>query len=57
MTQFQAEVPDPLRDDLPGFLSASGVAAPTIRVLFAIFIRPGGSSAALSEAISESGAE
>ncbi len=38
MSQFQAEIPDPLVHNLPGFLSASGMRTPTIRILFAIFI-------------------
>jgi len=38
MAQLQAEVPDPLRDDLPGFLSAGRMATPAIRVLLGIFI-------------------
>src|SRR5260221_5563322 len=36
--QLQAEVPDPLRDDLPGFLPAGSVRTPAIRVLFRVFI-------------------
>lgn len=38
MSQLQAQVPGPLANTLPGFLSASAVAAPTIGLLFAIFL-------------------
>jgi hypothetical protein len=38
MSQFQAQVPHPLRDHLPALLSPGGVAAPAIRVEFLIFI-------------------
>ncbi len=38
MAQFETQVPDPLRDDLPRFLSAGCVRTPTIRVLFLILI-------------------
>jgi hypothetical protein len=38
MAQFQEYVPDPLKDDLPGFLSSGCMTAPAIRVLFVIFI-------------------
>ncbi len=38
MAQFQAHVPDPLTDDLPGFLSSGCMTTPAIRVLFVIFI-------------------
>lgn len=34
MPQFEAEVPDPLADDLPGFLATRGMRTPPIRVLF-----------------------
>ena len=42
MTQLQPEVPDPLIDDLPDFLSGGGMRAPAIRVLFLVFIRKRG---------------
>jgi len=32
MSQFQAQIPDPLADDTPCLLPPGGVAAPTIRV-------------------------
>src|SRR5437764_1199625 len=38
MAQLQAHVPDPLTDDLPGFLSSRCMTAPAIRVLFLVFI-------------------
>ena len=38
MAQFQAQVPDPVTQDLPGFLPTGGVRAPAVGVLFAIFI-------------------
>ena len=38
MPQLQAQVPDPLADDLPGLLSPGGVAAPAIGVEFGILI-------------------
>jgi predicted exporter len=38
MAQLQAHVPDPLTDDLPGFLSSGCMTAPAVRVLFVIFI-------------------
>jgi len=41
MAQLQAHVPDPLTDDLPGFLSSGCMTAPAIRVLFVIFIGKG----------------
>src|SRR5258708_4231437 len=37
MAQFQAEVPDPLADDLPALLTPGGMAAPTVGFLLAIF--------------------
>src|SRR5258708_22978195 len=39
MTQFQAEVPDPLRHQLPALLSPGRMAAPSIRIDFLVFIR------------------
>ena len=42
MPQLQTEVPDPLRDDLPGFLPASGLRTPAIGILLAIFVAQGG---------------
>lgn len=38
MPQFQAQVPDPLGDHLPAFLSPGCVAAPSVGVEFAVFI-------------------
>jgi hypothetical protein len=38
MTQFQAQIPDPLRDDLPAFLARCGMAGPSVRVLLQVFI-------------------
>jgi hypothetical protein len=39
MPHLQAQVPDPLADDLPGLLPPGGVAAPAIGVEFLILIR------------------
>src|SRR5690242_3413331 len=36
--KLQAEVPDPLRDHLPAFLSPGGVTAPSVKIEFAVFI-------------------
>ena len=41
MPQFQAEVPHPLREDLPPFLAASRVTTPAVGVLFLVFISEG----------------
>src|SRR2546421_1748521 len=38
MTQLQTEIPDPLRDDLPGFLSSGRVTTPPVGVLLLVFI-------------------
>src|SRR5260370_14313560 len=38
MTQFQAQVPDPLRDNLPGFLSSGRMRTPPVGVLLLVFI-------------------
>src|SRR5437016_14109534 len=38
MAQLQSEVPDPLRHDLPDFLTACRMATPTVWILFLIFI-------------------
>src|SRR5207245_1440026 len=38
MTQFQAQVPHPLRDDLPRVLTARSVRTPAVGVLFLLFI-------------------
>jgi hypothetical protein len=38
MSQFKAEIPHPLREDLPEFLSTGSVGTPTIRILFLIFV-------------------
>ncbi len=38
MTQLQAEIPDPLTDDLPRFLPGGRMTTPAIRVLLLIFI-------------------
>jgi len=39
MTQFQAEVPDPLRENEPKLLAEGGVRTPAIRILLLVFIR------------------
>jgi hypothetical protein len=41
MAQFQAEVPDPLRNHLPARLTPGGVRAPAVGVLFLVFIGEG----------------
>ncbi len=41
MAQFQAEVPDPLRNHLPALLTPGGVRAPAVGVLFLVFIGEG----------------
>src|SRR5437588_8848441 len=38
MTQFEAQIPHPLREDLPKLLSIGCVGAPTVCVLFFVFI-------------------
>jgi hypothetical protein len=38
MPQFQAQIPDPLREDLPELLAAGGVRTPAIRILFLVLI-------------------
>src|SRR6266699_3154886 len=38
MTQFQAQVPDPLRDNLPRFLSSGRMRTPPVGVLLLVFI-------------------
>jgi hypothetical protein len=38
MSQFEAEVPHPLREDLPKLLATGCVRAPAIHVLFFVFI-------------------
>lgn len=38
MTQFQPQVPHPLRDDLPGVLSSRRVTTPAIGILLLVFI-------------------
>ena len=38
MPHFQAQVPHPLRDHLPAFLTPGGVTTPAIGVLFLVFI-------------------
>ncbi len=42
MPQLQAQIPDPLRNDLPGFLTAGRMRTPPIWILFFVFIREGG---------------
>lgn len=42
LSEFQTEIPHPLREDLPEFLSASGMRAPAIRVLLGVFVRKNG---------------
>lgn len=41
MTEFESEVPEPLGDDLPRFLSGRGVTTPAVRVKFLVFIGKG----------------
>src|SRR5260370_47069 len=38
MAQFETEVPDPLTEDLPGFLPARGVTTPAVGILLLVFI-------------------
>ncbi len=38
MPQFQPEVPNPLRDQLPALLSPGRMAAPPVRVLLFVFV-------------------
>ena len=38
MPQFEAQVPNPLREDLPDLLPTGGVRTPAIRILLLIFI-------------------
>lgn len=38
MAQFQTEIPHPLRDNLPGFLSGGGMATPAVGVEFLVFV-------------------
>jgi hypothetical protein len=38
LSQLQADVPDPLREDLPELLPARSVRDPTIGILFLIFV-------------------
>jgi hypothetical protein len=38
MPQFETQVPDPLREDLPKLLTPGGMRAPAIRILLLIFI-------------------
>ena len=40
--QFEAEIPDPLRQNEPKFLAPGGVRTPTVRLLFLILIREDG---------------
>lgn len=42
MPQFETQVPDPLRADLPGFLSGGGMRAPAVGILFLVFISQSG---------------
>ena len=41
MTEFESEVPEPLGDDLPRFLSSRGVTTPAVGVKFLVFIGKG----------------
>jgi len=41
LSSFEAQVPCPLRDDLPGFVSTCSMRAPPIRVVLTVFIRKG----------------
>ena len=62
MTQFQAEGRDPLRDNLPSFLSSGRLRTPAVGVLLLVFIGKGrfkgammgGASATTSEAVNAS---
>jgi len=38
LAQFQAEIPQPLADDLPKFLPTRGAGTPTIGLLLYVFI-------------------
>jgi hypothetical protein len=38
MAEFQAEVPDPLGDQLPAFLPVSAVTTPTVGIKLAVFV-------------------
>src|SRR2546421_5535228 len=38
MPQFQAHVPNPLRDDLPGFLPSGRVTTPAVGIWLVVFI-------------------
>lgn len=42
LSQFQAQIPHPLREDLPEFLSTSAMRTPAIRVLLAVFVGKNG---------------
>ena len=39
MSQFQAQVPYPLRDQLPAFLAPGGMATPSVGILLDVFVR------------------
>lgn len=39
---FQAKIPQPLREDLPELLSASGMRTPAVRVLLGVFVGKNG---------------
>ena len=39
MAEFQTDIPDPLADDLPCFLTAGCMRTPAVGVLFLVFIR------------------
>src|SRR5690348_6522856 len=38
VSKFQAEIPNPLRKNLPAFLSPGGMRTPTVRLLLPVFI-------------------
>lgn len=38
MPQFQAQIPEPLRDDLPALLTARRMRAPAVRIKFRVFV-------------------
>lgn len=42
LSAFQAKIPQPLREDLPELLSASGMRTPAVRVLLGVFVGKNG---------------
>jgi len=49
MSQFESEVPGPLRHNKPAFLAPGGMRAPAVRLLFLVFIREHGLKRATME--------